>query len=161
MSFRKKLYTVVWLGGVVASLDILAAVTHAYIARGTSPVIVLQYIASGALGGIAFEGGMMTAVVGLLFHYFIATFWTAAYLIAYPRVAILRRIRLGSGIGYGLFVWLMMNLVVVPMSRIPARPLVLQNVAIGALILIAMVGLPIAFIVSRTYEQQARTSPRD
>jgi len=153
MSFKKQFIAVLWLGGVVAVLDILAAFSHAYIVRGTSPVIVLQYIASGALGGIAFDGGLPTAFCGLLFHFLFATFWTAIYFSAYPHFSLLRGSRLRSGFGYGVFAWLMMNLIVVPMSRIPSRPFVLQNVVIGLLILIAMVGLPIAFIVPQCYRK--------
>ena len=37
------------------------------------------------------------------------------------------------------------------MSRIPARPFVLQNIVTGMLILIVMVGMPIAFIVPKYY----------
>jgi hypothetical protein len=44
-----------------------------------------------------------------------------------------------------------MNLLVVPMSRIPARPFVLQNIVTGMLILIVMVGMPVAFIVPKYY----------
>jgi hypothetical protein len=44
-----------------------------------------------------------------------------------------------------------MNLLVVPMSRIPARPFVLQNVVTGMLILMVMVGMPVAFIVPKYY----------
>ena len=149
-----KLFAVLRLAGMVGVLDILAAFGQSYIVRGTSPVIVLQYIASGALGASAFDGGLLTAFCGLFFHFLIATCWTAVYFLTYPHLSILRRSRLGSGIGYGLFVWLMMNLIVVPMSRIPARTLILHNVVIGMLILIAMVGLPIAFIVSRYYQTQ-------
>ena len=44
-----------------------------------------------------------------------------------------------------------MNLLVVPMSRIPARPFVLQNVVTGMLILMVMVGMPVALIVPKYY----------
>jgi hypothetical protein len=49
-----------------------------------------------------------------------------------------------------------MNLLVVPMSRIPARPFVLQNVVTGILILMVMVGMPVAFIVPKYYMRRQR-----
>jgi hypothetical protein len=41
-----------------------------------NPIQVLQYIASGALGKSAFEGGLVTAALGAMFHFIIA--WAAA-----------------------------------------------------------------------------------
>ncbi len=40
--------------------------------EGMSPIQVLQYIASGALGSDAFKGGLATAALGAALHFFIA-----------------------------------------------------------------------------------------
>jgi hypothetical protein len=151
------LKTILGAGLLAGALDILAAFTQAYVGRGTSPGIVLQYIASGALGRTAFDGGLWTVFAGLLFHLAIATSWTAVFFFAYPYISVLRKSRIASGIGYGVFVWLMMNLIVVPMSRIAARPFVLENALIGVVILMVMVGLPIAFIVHNYYSRRNKS----
>ena len=63
----------------------------------------------------------------------------------------LAKSRVLNGLGYGLFIWLTMNLLIVPMSRIPARPFVLLNIVTGILILMVMVGMSVAFIVPKYY----------
>ena len=44
--------------------------------QGLNPIQVLQYIASGAMGQSAFQGGLATAALGAAFHFSIA--WVAA-----------------------------------------------------------------------------------
>ena len=117
-------------------------------------MIVFQYIASAVLGPDSFKGGLPTALLGLLFHLTIATSWTALFFFAYPRVALLRKNWVGSGIGYGIFVWVMMNRVIVPMTKIPSRPFVLQNAVIAILILMVAIGTPISFLARRFYTRR-------
>jgi len=81
----------------------------------------------------------------------IALSWAALFFFAYPSFSFLAKSRVLNGLAYGLLIWLTMNLLVVPMSRIPARPFVLQNIVIGMLILMVMVGMPVAFIVPKYY----------
>ena len=71
--------------------------------------------------------------------------------LAYPRVALLRQNALLIGIGYGLFVWTMMNLVLVPLTRIKPGPFNLNNAAIQASILVVCIGLPISLLARRHY----------
>src|SRR5258708_33505129 len=84
------------LGGLIAGiLDISYACIFSYIRRRTSPVVILQSVASGALGRSAFEGGAKTAALGLFFHFLIATTAAAGFFppggrlrgfLHYPRV---------------------------------------------------------------------------
>jgi hypothetical protein len=64
---------------VVATLDLVYACSFWAMLRHVPPAYVMQYIASGALGQAAFEGGMATALLGVAFHYFIATMMVLAY----------------------------------------------------------------------------------
>ena len=145
------LRTILSAGLLAGVLDGIAAAAQAYLMRGMNPVNVFQYVASGALGRSAFDGGWLTAGLGLVFHLAIALSWAALFFFAYPSFSFLAKSRVLNGVGYGLFIWLTMNLLVVPMSRIPARPFVLQNIVTGMLILMVMVGMPIAFIVTKYY----------
>src|SRR3954470_13943141 len=80
------LKTITRVGLLAGSLDISFACVQAYLARGTSPVIVLQYIASAAVGKAAFAGGWEMPLLGLLFHFFIAYSFTALFFIIYPNI---------------------------------------------------------------------------
>jgi hypothetical protein len=54
-----------------------------------------------------------------------------------------------AGFGYGIFVWIVMNLVVLPMTALSPGPIKLYPAVIGASILVAMIGLPIAYAAHR------------
>jgi predicted neutral ceramidase superfamily lipid hydrolase len=141
---------IILTAGLVAGvLDGLAAAIQAYLLRGTSPVVVFQFIASGLLGREAFDGGLLTALAGLVLHLAIATSWAAVYFMAHRRLAFVRRRQSATVIGFGLSIWCVMNLAVVPLSRIPPRPFSITSALIGAAILIVMVAWPIAHIVGR------------
>src|SRR5260370_15735488 len=64
-------------------LDITAAlVVYGYL--GVKPMRLLQGIASGLLGPKAFDGGLATALLGLLCHFFIAFSAATVYFVATP-----------------------------------------------------------------------------
>ncbi len=70
-------------GVIVGILDAIAASVNAYAQRGVSPAGVFRYVASGALGKSAFDGGLGIAGLGLLFHFIIAISWTFLFFMAY------------------------------------------------------------------------------
>jgi hypothetical protein len=71
------------LGGLSAGLlDATNGVVAFYLAFGMNPVQVLQFIASGALGQAAFEGGLATAALGMEFHFLIAVVAAAVFVVA-------------------------------------------------------------------------------
>jgi hypothetical protein len=138
------------LGGLIAgTLDITAACISAWLQAEVTPIRVLQYVASGALGPAAFTGGTWTALLGLAFHYLIATTATAVFYLASRRLRFLIEWPIPMGLLYGLFVYLFMNFVVVPLSAVRRGTPPLSARAIQALIIMFCVGLPIALIVRR------------
>ncbi len=132
-----------WL--VVATLDILAAIIQT-LAGGGSLERLGQYIASGVFGPSAFKGGLLYAVTGYLFHYGIAFGWTALFFFLYPRLKVMSRHWLVTGIGYGSFVWFMMNRVILPLSNVPQGPVDLSRAALACAVLIVAIGLPLAWM---------------
>lgn len=151
LSLKKpKAYQPILLGGLVAgTLDILAAFISSGL-RGGSTTRVLQAIASGLLGANAFEGGFTTAALGLVLHFFIATTATAVYYAASRKLEVLVDQAVICGLAYGIPVYLVMNLVVLPLSAVPFKiSYAPGNVATAALILMFCVGLPIALVVRR------------
>ena len=144
---------IILLGGLIAgTLDMTAACVQAWLRTGTTPFQVSQFIASGALGRTAaFAGGYKTALLGLAFHYLIATTATVVFYLASRKLRFLIEWPIPMGLLYGLLVYLFMNFVVLPRSAItPARVAPsLSTRAISALIIMFCVGLPIALITRR------------
>ena len=138
---------VILYGGVaVAVLDISNAILFWYFYRGTDPIIIFQSIASGLLGRDSFSGGLSTGLLGAFLQLFISSCIAGAFYIATLRwPVILRRPALYGAI-YGVGVYLVMNHIVVPLSRAsPAAfrwPWFIANF-LGHIIL---VGMPVAFI---------------
>lgn len=147
--------TIVKTGLLAGTLDGLAAVLLYSIPSGKDPLNVFRFIASGVFGKEAFAGGVPMAMWGVFFHYIIATGWTVLFFVAYPRVAILSKNKIVTGSLYGIFVWLMMNLVVVPLSNVPMRGnREVSSIIVGMAVLILCIGLPITWIISKYYNKQ-------
>ena len=144
----RALRTILWAGLVSGVLDITAALI-VYAQFGRFSVRLLQGIASGLLGKAAFQGGLATALLGLLCHFFIATSAAAVYFAASRRLPILIQRAVVSGAVYGVLVYFFMQLVVIPLSAIGPRPFSLRATIIGVVIHIFCVGLPIALTVRR------------
>lgn len=140
-----------WL--LAGTLDITAAIIQTLIGGG-SIMRLMQYIASGAFGSAAFEGGMTYAVLGLLFHYVIAFGWSFLFLLIYPKLNFAPKHRLLTGIGYGAFVWFMMNRIVLPLSNISMRPFDPVRALIAAAVLVVAIGIPLSFVASGYYKEK-------
>ena len=91
--------------------------------RGVRPIRIFQSIASGLLGRVAYSGGMRTAVLGAVLHFFIAFVIVATFLIASRYFRVLLRAPVLTGLLYGLAVYLVMNFVVLPLSAAGRGPL--------------------------------------
>lgn len=117
--------------------------------RGVSPVRILQSIASGVLGPAAFSGAAAAAALGVALHLLIAFAIAGVYLFAALRLETLRRRWLLWGPLYGILVYAVMNVVVIPLSRaaggMPALPVLIN----GLVIHVVGVGLPAAWFASR------------
>jgi hypothetical protein len=151
MNFIKPIQTITTAGILAGTLDGLAAVLLYTIPSGRDPLNVFRFIASGVFGSEAFAGGVPMAIAGIVFHYSIATGWAMLYFVSYPRLSWLRTNTLFSGTAYGLFVWLMMNRVVVPLSNTPPMAVTVKGAITGIVVLMLCVGLPIAHLVKRHY----------
>lgn len=138
--------TILRAGLLAGTLDISAALVI-YAHSGAQRIRLLQGIASGLLGKAALEGGLSTALLGLLCHFVIAMSWAAIYFAVSRRVRFLVEHAVTSGVVYGVIIYFIMNHVVVPLSAIGPRPFVLSRALLAAAILVPCVGLPIALIV--------------
>ncbi len=148
-------------GLIVGTLDILSAFVDYYIATRKNPLAVLPYIASGAFGDSALSGGAGMMITGLFFHYIIAFSFTVFFFWLYARIPFLPVNRILTGIGYGIFIWMVMNLVVVQLSGAPHTPIpamkpfkVLKSMSI----LIFMIGLPLSFIAYNYFFRESHAN---
>ncbi len=138
-------------GLMVGTLDGTAAVIDFVLSTHRNPAVVFRYIASGLAGTNAFSGGHSFTLLGVVLHYLIAMSWTAAFFLLYPKTKMLRGNPVGTGVLYACVVWLVMNLAVRPLSRVPTIPWTLLRVTKSYVILILAVGLPVTFTASKYY----------
>jgi hypothetical protein len=146
---RAEVWAVLWGGLIAGAIDITTAVVST-VASGGRPMRMLQGIAYALIGLGAFKGGWKTALLGLLCHFIIAFGAAAAYVVGTKRLSVMVREPVVSGLLYGVPVYLVTNYVIVPLSRIgrvlPPSP---ASVAVGLIVMMVGVGLPIALMARR------------
>ncbi|MEY2508482.1 MAG: hypothetical protein QOH01_2811 [Verrucomicrobiota bacterium] len=139
--------TIAVTGLIVGAMDISSAIIIA-IARGSTMTRLMQFIASGLLGPTAFQGGLATVALGLALHFVIAFSLVAVFYAATRSFGFLRRQAVVSGLVYGLIVFGVMNLIVLPLSAAtPRHSLSGDLIQIG--IHMFVIGLPTALLVRR------------
>jgi len=144
---------------VAGCLDITSAFVI-YIVRGIGIPRGLRAIAAGLLGREqALQGGWETSLLGLALHFFIMLCVVVAFYLVSRALPWVIKHPLISGLLYGPLVYLVMYWVVVPLSRIGPRPHSLNNDLLAIAIHIFLIGLPIAFIVSRFSQPQLQSAP--
>ena len=148
-SKSKILLTILWIGLLTGTLDGLSALILNY---KVSPAIIFKFIASGVFGQAAFKGGYEMVVSGVIFHYLIALAFTYAFYLLYP---FFKKMLLNTylvAVVYGFITWVIMNLMVVPVSKIGFHPIKTETILIGMLVLMICLGLPVALIADRHYK---------
>jgi hypothetical protein len=142
------LRAIVWGGVACAVLDgIVASVLFRL--KGIKPLRVWQGVASGLLGERAFREGWVSGGFGLLLHFVIAFSVATVFVEACLPCPFLARAYWMSGPVYGVIVFLVMNLAVVPLSRRPQRPASPQVIFAQLIIHVLFVGMPIAMAANR------------
>lgn len=106
---------------IAGTLDLVANFLLWGAWKQVPPIRICQTIASGIYGKAAYDGGYVTAAVGVVAHYAIMLVMAIGY---YVIVSASKWARVHWGITaivYGLILWAVMNYAVVPMSA-AARP---------------------------------------
>lgn len=113
----------VGLGGLLVAIgDIVFATTLWFSWDAAGLRRVFQTIAVGVLGQASFDGGLRTALLGAVLHVVMATAFVAIYTcVARQRPALLRR-PIALGIAYGVVLYVVMNFIVMPLSRVGRSP---------------------------------------
>jgi hypothetical protein len=141
------------LGGLtVGALDILDAFIF-FGLRGVAPQRILHSVAAGLLGReAAIAGGLKTALLGLVLHFTIATGVVATYYLVSKALSFLVRYPIICGLLYGLVVFYLMQLVVLPLSATSGKAGLPTGAPLinGLLIHALGVGLPAALFTAKS-----------
>lgn len=101
-----------WAG----TADLAFAVGFWAIRADVPPVRILQSIASGVLGKASYAGGAASATLGAVLHYAIMAGMMAAYFLVARRIPRLTSRWRSMGALYGLWLYVAMTRIVVPLS---------------------------------------------
>jgi len=149
--------SILWSGLVAGILDSIAGIIVYYLYFGLNPLQVLQFIASGIYGPTAINGGFYMIMAGTFFHFLIAYICAIIYFIIYPKISFLIKYKVISGLLFGLGIWFVMNLLILPYSNIPKSPFDFSLAFIGIVWHMILVGLPIAMITGLYYNSRKTT----
>jgi hypothetical protein len=130
------------VGGLIAgTLDLTAA----FIFYGRN---VPRGIATGLLGPEARQGGIGVYILGIFLHFFIAMSAAFVFYLASRKLGFMIQHPVVGGLFFGIAVFLVMNLIVLPLSAIHVKgPYTLRGLIQGLLIHMICIGLPISFSV--------------
>jgi hypothetical protein len=147
--------TAILLTGLLAGvLDGAGAVLVYLIRGGRTPERIFNYIASGVFGPAAMTGGTPMVFAGIGLHMVIAMGWTILFFLAARQFEVLRRHWIGAAAGYGIFVWIMMNKVVLPLSRVQmAATTTWNSIVVGTLVLVVCIGFPVSLGARRYFSR--------
>jgi hypothetical protein len=112
---------------------------------------VYQYIASAALGESAFAGGIATALLGVLFHFLISIVVAGVFILSTNRIILLRRHPVVGSLLYGFGVFIVMNMLVIPLSAAPPLPTpTMPQLIMNILDHVLIIGLPLGLLLRRS-----------
>ena len=134
-------------GLIVGVLDISSAFIIWW-QRGVGWRRGLQGLAAGLLGAKSYDGGLITAGLGLALHFFVAFAVVSVFYLASRKIEFLTHHAFVSGVLYGIGVYIVMYWFVLPMT-FPTFRHRLGNELLAVAIHISLIGLPCALIVRR------------
>jgi hypothetical protein len=141
---------------LVGVLDISSAFV-VWWQRGIAIQHGLQGIAVGLLGPASYQGGIATAALGLVLHFFVVFVVVSVFYLASRKIPFLTKQPFICGALYGIGIYLVMYWIVLP-SAFPTFRHRLSNELPQLAIHICLIGLPTAFIVRRYSEPTERSS---
>lgn len=172
----KAIFLATLVGGV---LDACGAMIHFKIlVPHSNPLTIWRSVAGGAFGDTARSGGLFPwIIVGLLFHFLIVFLFASFFYFIYPRIGVLKRNLIIAGLVYGIFIWLVMNFIVLPLSNIRSQNKMwaivstngklhavfqgtsnVKQMIIGIVIIMFCVGLSLALILGKYYKKKSGTT---
>jgi hypothetical protein len=130
-------------GGIAGALDLASAL----ITFGSQNP---RIIAAGLIGLQAVRTGIFPWILGVVLHFFIAFSAATIYCLASRKLDFLRDHWLACGMFFGIAVFLVMNLVVLPLCAFHyTGPYLLRGLIQGVVAHMLLIGLPITFSLHR------------
>ena len=151
LNIRNSTLRSIALGGtMVAMLHLIVQDGLVFSLLGQRPfILVIQYVASGAMGNAAFAGGLATALLGLVIHFLISLIVAGVFILSIDRIPLLRRNIILGSLLYGFGVFVVLYYVVLPLSAAPPVPLHTADIAELILEHALVIGLPLGLFVRR------------
>lgn len=139
----------VLLAGVLTgTLDALSAII---LNPGVQASNIFRFIASGLFGNAAFGSGNEFIIYGVLLHYVISFSFCIAFLRFYPSLINVFKFNYLLVLVIGLSTWMIMNLIILPLSNITPKPFTCISIFKNIVALIFAFGLPIVWIGTRAH----------
>jgi uncharacterized membrane protein YagU involved in acid resistance len=113
-------------------------------------ILVMQYVASGVMGNAAFAGGLAIALLGLIIHFLISFVVAGVFILSADRISLLRHNVIFGSLLYGVGVFIVLYVVILPLSAAPPVPLQTMDVIELILEHVLVIGLPLGLFVRRT-----------
>jgi len=139
---------ILFTGFLCGPLDAIAAIL---LNPDVSPASIFKFIASGFFGREAYLAGNGMVIYGILFHYFIAFIFTALLFRLYPFFINTVQNKYVLMAAIGLLIWIVMNMLVLPLSHTRLSPFNMPTVLKNIAALIVAMGVPITLIAERYY----------
>ena len=140
---------------IAGTLDMLSAIViYNLIMHRVTTLQILDGIAAALFGKTIIGNQIVMAIIGLILHYFITFCFVVFYFLLYPRIPLLQKNKIISGLLYGILVWCIMNLLVVPVATDKHYHFLFLAFLRQILPLIFCIGLPISLISSNYYTQK-------
>jgi hypothetical protein len=134
-------------GAACGALDGMAAITLLHF-QGIGASRVWKGVASGLIGSKSFQIGWPSTALGLFLHFSIALVAALVFSLAAQPLPWLLNNVLAAGAFYGVTVYIVMNLIVVPLSARPKKPFTTAQIVSQIIIHVVCVGLPITSIAN-------------
>jgi hypothetical protein len=155
--FDRRLALVAVVAGLCGAvlIDLYLIVTETFVIRNATPLLVMQWDASNALGMAAYRGGWETAALGTLMHFAVSIIWGALYVAAAVRVRWFVSHPIAGGVLLGVVAMSVMR-VVIHLGHAIVRPfpnaLSFSNILIAHIVFF---GIPVALVASRLLRNRA------
>ena len=154
---NNKLLTIIWLGLLTGTLDAILSIIFSYPANLDQSY---RFIASGFFGTAAFTANYMV-FWGVLFHYLIASVFSAVFFLLYPNFKRVINNKYILALVFGLIIWIISTFAILPLSNVPDIKGVTKYPSqlnlIPAIISFAglslCLGLPISLIANKYYQK--------
>ncbi len=116
MNTPRAMVIIGWATLIAGGLDFTFATLSVFFSGG-SVAKLWQFVASGIFGRDAYSMGTVGILCGVLFHFSIMAIFSTFIFLVYWKISVVEKRPFFAGLVYGICIWLVMNLLVVPLSR--------------------------------------------